>query len=88
MGEERRLAYVAVTRGKLRVTITYAAFRKGYVKPSRFIEDLPMDHVVHGWLHGEVRPKAGQTQGLSDGPDRSPVFSPVTIPRASSLRAH
>ena len=48
MGEERRLAYVAVTRGKLRVNITDRAFRKGNVKPPPFIEDLPMDHVVHG----------------------------------------
>ena len=49
MGEERRLAYVAVTRGKLRVNITDCAFRKEEeVKPSPLIEDLPMDHVVHG----------------------------------------
>lgn len=48
MGEERRLAYVAMTRGKLRVNITDCAFHKEDVRPSPFIEALPMDHVVHG----------------------------------------
>lgn len=51
MGEERRLAYVALTRGRLRVTVSYCAFRCGFTKPSVFIEDLPAENVVHGWLH-------------------------------------
>jgi len=51
MGEERRLAYVALTRGRLRVTVSYCAFRRGFTKASCFIEDLPAENVVHGWLH-------------------------------------
>ena len=53
MGEERRLAYVALTRGRLRVTVTYCAHRRGFTKPSLFIEDLPAENVVHGWLHSD-----------------------------------
>ena len=48
MGEERRLAYVALTRGRVRVTVSYCAFRRGFTKPSVFIEDLPAENVVHG----------------------------------------
>jgi len=51
MGEERRLAYVALTRGRLRVTVSHCAFRRGFTKASCFIEDLPAENVVHGWLH-------------------------------------
>ena len=51
MGEERRLAYVALTRGRQRVTVSYCAFRRGFTKASCFIEDLPAENVVHGWLH-------------------------------------
>ncbi len=56
MAEERRLAYVGLTRGRMRVTITHCAFRRGFVKPSLFIEDLPSDNIVHGWLHKQQRP--------------------------------
>jgi DNA helicase-2/ATP-dependent DNA helicase PcrA len=53
MGEERRLAYVALTRGRLRVTVSYCAFRRGSTKVSCFVEDLPAENVVHGWLHSQ-----------------------------------
>ncbi len=56
MAEERRLAYVGLTRARVRVTITHCAFRRGFVKPSLFIEDLPGDNIVHGWLHKQQRP--------------------------------
>ncbi len=57
MGEERRLAYVALTRGRLRVTVSHCAFRRGFTKASCFIEDLPAENVVHGWLH---EPQGGE----------------------------
>jgi DNA helicase-2/ATP-dependent DNA helicase PcrA len=49
--EERRLAYVAITRAKRRCTILHAANRRIYGQwsssiPSRFIAELPADHVV------------------------------------------
>jgi DNA helicase II / ATP-dependent DNA helicase PcrA len=48
--EERRLAYVAITRARRRCTILHAANRRIYGQwtssiPSRFIAELPEDHV-------------------------------------------
>jgi|TARA_R110002012_G_scaffold40001_31_gene110354 DNA helicase II / ATP-dependent DNA helicase PcrA len=49
--EERRLAYVAITRAKRRCTILHAANRRIYGQwtssiPSRFIEDLPEEYLT------------------------------------------
>jgi DNA helicase-2/ATP-dependent DNA helicase PcrA len=48
--EERRLAYVAITRAKKKCTIFHAANRRIYGQwtssiPSRFIEELPKEHI-------------------------------------------
>jgi DNA helicase-2/ATP-dependent DNA helicase PcrA len=48
--EERRLAYVAITRAKRRCIITHAANRRIYGQwtssiPSRFIDELPEEHI-------------------------------------------
>ena len=48
--EERRLAYVAITRARRRCTILHAANRRIYGQwnssiPSRFIEELPPAHI-------------------------------------------
>ncbi|MEL6980255.1 MAG: UvrD-helicase domain-containing protein [Pseudomonadota bacterium] len=48
--EERRLAYVGVTRAERLLTISFAANRRIYnqwqnAMPSRFIDELPADHV-------------------------------------------
>jgi DNA helicase II / ATP-dependent DNA helicase PcrA len=48
--EERRLAYVAITRAREKCTITHAANRRIYGQwtssiPSRFIAELPAEHV-------------------------------------------
>ncbi len=48
--EERRLAYVAITRARRRATILHAANRRIYGQwtssiPSRFVGELPGDHV-------------------------------------------
>jgi DNA helicase-2/ATP-dependent DNA helicase PcrA len=48
--EERRLAYVGLTRARLRAIISHAANRRIYANwqsnvPSRFIEELPGEHV-------------------------------------------
>lgn len=48
--EERRLAYVGITRARQQLTLTFAAKRKQYgelleCSHSRFIDELPKDHV-------------------------------------------
>ncbi|MGL4309462.1 MAG: ATP-dependent helicase [Paracoccaceae bacterium] len=48
--EERRLAYVGITRAETLLTISFAANRRVYGQwqsqlPSRFIDELPADHV-------------------------------------------
>jgi ATP-dependent DNA helicase UvrD/PcrA len=50
--EERRLAYVAITRARRRLYITYASIRTifgqtRYLAPSRFLADLPEDSYEH-----------------------------------------
>jgi DNA helicase-2/ATP-dependent DNA helicase PcrA len=50
LAEERRLAYVAITRGMRRVTISHCAYRRGHASPSRFLADIPDDNRVLGWL--------------------------------------
>ena len=49
--EERRLAYVAITRARRRCTILHAANRRIFGQwtssiPSRFVDELPDDHVA------------------------------------------
>lgn len=49
--EERRLAYVGITRAKKRAFISYAARRRLYGQwndavPSRFVGELPKEHIV------------------------------------------
>ncbi len=50
--EERRLAYVGLTRARRRAIVSHAAHRRIFANwqssiPSRFIEELPADHVTH-----------------------------------------
>ena len=52
LDEERRLAYVAITRARRHLTITYAGMRSlfgmtRYLEPSRFLGDIPEDTAVH-----------------------------------------
>lgn len=58
--EERRLAYVGITRARKRAAISFAANRRVYGQwqsaiPSRFIDELPVDHI-------EVRSESGVYQ--------------------------
>ncbi|BFL66304.1 hypothetical protein SKB0092_43830 (plasmid) [Roseomonas mucosa] len=52
------MAYVALTRGKQRVSVTYAEFRRGYVDPSPFLADIPDRNRHEGWLRPARRPPA------------------------------
>jgi DNA helicase-2/ATP-dependent DNA helicase PcrA len=52
MEEERRLCYVAITRGKKKVLLTGAQQRSvfgepRFQKPSRFISEIPQDYIEH-----------------------------------------
>ncbi len=57
--EERRLAYVGITRARRRALISYAFNRRIYGQtqnalPSRFVEELPLEHVI------EFNPASGR----------------------------
>jgi len=60
--EERRLAYVALTRAMEQATITFCDYRQGGSSaPSRFIDDIPLQNRITGWNH--VRHEPRQTGG-------------------------
>lgn len=76
--EERRLAYVGITRARERAVISFTANRMIYgrwqaVIPSRFIDEMPVDHV-------EAKSETGYYDG---GPGRE-SFTANTDPMASS----
>ena len=57
--EERRLAYVGITRAKRKLTISYAELRRLYGKeerhiPSRFIAELPEENIREIRLRGNI----------------------------------
>ena len=65
--EERRLAYVGITRAEKSLTMTMARVRKRYgeknsVEPSRFLEELPEDEIE--WQGGKAaREKSSKDKG-------------------------
>ncbi|MEC9250162.1 MAG: UvrD-helicase domain-containing protein [Pseudomonadota bacterium] len=76
--EERRLAYVGITRAREQAVISFTANRMIYgrwqaVIPSRFIDELPVDHV-------EAKSETGYYDG---GPGRE-SFTANVDPMASS----
>lgn len=69
--EERRLAYVGLTRAKRKAVITYTSNRRIHGRwqsamPSRFIEELPKEHI------DLIRPSRGYGQGTSFSRGGSP----------------
>jgi DNA helicase II / ATP-dependent DNA helicase PcrA len=74
--EERRLAYVGITRAKQNAIISYALNRRTYQgwqssRPSRFINELPKEHITL------IQPN-GREAGQQSTVQRTPHFSPVT----------
>ena len=60
--EERRLFYVAITRAKQKLFLTYALsrYRFGRLKscePSRFIDEIDQQYIKASSKHGGTRPK-------------------------------
>jgi DNA helicase II / ATP-dependent DNA helicase PcrA len=78
--EERRLAYVGLTRAKRRVTISFAANRRVYNQwqsniPSRFVSELPADHIemkTSLGLSGVREPFAEGGDSWDEAPGRGP----------------
>ncbi|HZF98449.1 MAG TPA: DNA helicase II [Pseudoxanthomonas sp.] len=68
--EERRLAYVGITRARQKLTLTYAEARRihgqdMYGIPSRFLREIP-PHLLH-----EVRPKVQVSRTLASSAPRN-----------------
>ncbi len=67
MGEERRLAYVGITRAMRELYLTYAETRRlhgqdSYNRPSRFLLEIPQDLIAEVRMNGAVqRPYATDT---------------------------
>lgn len=77
--EERRLAYVGITRARERLYLTRAAMRSAwgqpsYNPPSRFLEEIPDQHLEwkrKGPMAAPAGPTAGITSSLSASRSRS-----------------
>lgn len=92
--EERRLAYVGITRARKRLTISFAANRRIYNQwqssaPSRFVEELPAEHVEH--LHRQQQGMGGHAWPGRGGADPfaetvEPVFTARPTSRFRSRR--
>lgn len=87
--EERRLAYVAITRAREKLVLTYAAQRTlygqtRYNRPSRFLKDLPQDDVQQmggrssmaprGWGSASTSERVSDRQPRSEQPWRHPMW--------------
>jgi DNA helicase-2/ATP-dependent DNA helicase PcrA len=78
--EERRLAYVALTRARRRATILHAANRRIYGQwtssiPSRFIAELPSAHIEQ-----ETTMTGGESLWRAQWSERSDPFAHVARP--------
>ncbi len=74
--EERRLAYVGLTRARKRALVSFAANRRIYNQwqssiPSRFVDELPDEHVERiaatGLYQGSREGHGAWSQGAGDG---------------------
>lgn len=85
--EERRLAYVAITRAKQKCTILHAANRRIYGQwtssiPSRFIEELPEDAIEM-----ENSMAGGQSMWRNSWSEREQPFTQI-VNNVSSVKEH
>ena len=75
--EERRLAYVAITRARRRATILHAANRRIYGQwtsslPSRFVAELPGEHV-----ESETTMSGGESLWRANWSERADPFADI-----------
>lgn len=73
--EERRLAYVGMTRAMEKLTLTHAEKRRlygeeSYARPSRFIAEIPDEYTQQVRLQGSVVPAAGYNQTYAVSKDK------------------
>ncbi len=85
--EERRLAYVGITRAEELCTISFAANRRVFGQwqsalPSRFIDELPEDHVdvltppgLYGGGYGAAAPSMGVKSTLHEAAAEANVYN-------------
>jgi DNA helicase-2/ATP-dependent DNA helicase PcrA len=77
--EERRLAYVGITRARQKLVLSYAESRRihgqeNYNVPSRFLREIPRE------LLNEVRPKVQVSRGASLGASRPAGHASMEAP--------
>lgn len=92
MEEERRLCYVAITRAKKNLTISYAKQRMLYGRtnaalPSRFLREIPEDTIQRkGGYHrpAEQPPHYRQEMSAYQPPRRREISSYQTFPEKSA----
>ena len=92
MEEERRLCYVAITRAKKNLTISYAKQRMLYGRtsaslPSRFLKEIPADLTVRKGSYVQSGGFGGygySSRPAYAAPARKPVISTVSAPAGES----
>jgi DNA helicase II / ATP-dependent DNA helicase PcrA len=72
--EERRLAYVGMTRAKERLTLIHASARslygrRSYNLPSQFLDELPQDRIERHRLQPASWSSYGAPAGIAPRPD-------------------
>jgi DNA helicase-2/ATP-dependent DNA helicase PcrA len=85
--EERRLAYVAITRARRKCTILHAANRRIYGQwtssiPSRFIAELPAEHIAE-----ETTLTGGASLWRANWSEQEDPFAHVSTSRPDRSRA-
>ena len=87
--EERRLAYVGLTRARERLYVSRALVRSAWGAPShnpasRFLDELPIDLV--DWRRTEAEQTVWRRDGWSDSNDYSPPRSGLGTPTTAGRR--
>ena len=97
--EERRLAYVGITRSERLCTVSFASNRRVYGQwqsqmPSRFIDELPVEHVeiltapgLYGGGYGAAAP-VGFGSSLEDRVSKADVYNSPGWRRLQENQSH